>query len=137
MLKRARTLDSKFPGSTSEQTLKSFGQNGKYLILVNGPFTNLSEGFIVLVNFWARVRAFRQNSRWKINPDWALAFNRHALTHQICSLATLLCAQHIRGRFRHKVSKVTNRLTGTDTDFLRFFPNRRRGGFRGRFVPGA
>jgi len=137
VLKRARTLDSKFPGSTFEQTLKSFGQNGKYLVLVDGPFANLSEGFIVLVDFLARLRAFRQISRWKMNPNWALALNRHALTQQFGSLATLLWAQHISGRFRCAVSKDTNRLTGTDTDFLRVFSNRRLAGFRGRFLPGA
>ena len=78
VLKRARTLDSEFPGSTFEQTLKSFGQNGKSLVLVDGTFTNLSEGFIVLADFLARVRAFRQISRWKINPNWALALIRQA-----------------------------------------------------------
>ena len=122
VLKRALTLDIKFAGSTFEQTLKSFGQNGKYLVLVDGPFANLSEGFIVLVDFLARVRAFRQISRWKMNPNWALALNRHALTQQFGSLATLLWAQHISGRFRCAVSKDTNKLTGTDTDFLRIFP---------------
>ena len=115
----------------------SYGQDGKYLVLVDGPFGNLSEGFNVLVDFLARVRAFRQINRWKMSPNWALALNRHALTQQFGSLAALLWAQHISGRFRCAVSKDTNRLTGTDTDFVRFFSNRRRGGFRGRFVPGA
>ena len=115
----------------------SYGQDGKYLVLVDGPFGNLSEGFNVLVDFLARVWAFRQINRWKMSPNWALALNRHALTQQFGSLAALLWAQHISGRFRCTVSKDTNRLTGTDTDFVRFFSNRRRGGFRGRFVPGA
>ena len=114
-----------------------YGQHGKYLVLVDGPFGNLSEGFNVLVDFLARVRAFRQINRWKMSPNWALALNRHALTQRFGSLAALLWAQHISGRFRCAVSKDTNRLTGTDTDFVRLFSNRRRGGFRGRFVPGA
>ena len=105
--------------------------------IVDGPFGNLSEGFNVLVDFLARVRAFRQINRWKMSPNWALALNRHALIQQFGSLAALLWAQHISGRFRCAVSKDTNRLTGTDTDFVRFYSNRRRGGFRGRFVPGA
>jgi hypothetical protein len=136
-LKRARNLEAEYPGSSFEKTLMSYGQNGKYLVLVDGPFGNLSEGFNVLVDFLARVRAFRQINRWKMSPNWALALNRHALTQQFGSLAALLWAQHISGRFRCAVSKDTNRLTGTDTDFVRFFSNRRRGGFRGRFVPGA
>ena len=136
-LRRAQNLDVEFPGSSFEQTLMSFGQNGKYLVLVNGPFGDLSEGFKVLVDFLARIRAFRQINRWQMNPKWALALNRHALTQRFGSLAALLWAQHISGRFRCAVSKDTNRLTGTDTDFARFFSNRRRGGFRGGFVPGA
>ena len=136
-LRRARKLDAEYPGSSFEQTLMSYGQNGKYLVLVDGPFGNLSEGFNVLVDFLARVRAFRQINRWKMSPNWALALNRHALTQQFGSLAALLWAQHISGRFRCAVSKDTNRLTGADTDFVRLFSNRRRGGFRGRFVPGA
>ena len=137
ILRRARNLDAEYPGSSFEQTLLSYGQNGKYLVLVDGPFGNLSEGFNVLVDFLARVRAFRQINRWKMSPNWALALNRHALTQRFGSLAALLWAQHISGRFRCAVSKDTNRLTGTDTDFVRLFSNRRRGGFRGRFVPGA
>ena len=69
----------------------------------------------------ARIRAFRQINRWQMNPKWALALNRHALTQRFGSLAALLWAQHISGRFRCAVSKDTNRLTGTDTDFARFF----------------
>ena len=63
VLRRARNLDAEYPGSSFEKTLMSYGQNGKYLVLVDGPFGNLSEGFNVLVDFLARVHAFRQ-----INP---------------------------------------------------------------------
>ena len=87
------------------------------------PFANLSEGFFVLFDFLARVRAFRQISRWEMSPNWELAFNRHAITQQFGSLAALLWAKHISGRFRCAVSKDTSRLTGTDKDFLRvLFP---------------
>ncbi len=97
-----------------EQTLKSFGRNGQLLVLVDGPFANLSEGFIALVDFLARVRAFRQISRWKMNYNWSLALNRHALTQQFGSLAAILWAQHISVRFQCAASKDTNRLTGTE-----------------------
>ncbi len=59
-LRRARNLDAKYPGSSFEQTFMSYGQNGKYLVLVDGPFGNLSEGFNALVDILARVRAFRK-----------------------------------------------------------------------------
>ena len=39
--KRVYGLDSKYPGSTSTQRLKSYGKNGRYLVLVVGPFANL------------------------------------------------------------------------------------------------
>ena len=47
-LRRAQNLGVEFPGSSFEQTLMSFGQNGKYLVLVNGPFGNLSSYGVVL-----------------------------------------------------------------------------------------
>jgi hypothetical protein len=48
--KRARDLDSKYPGSTFTQRLKSYGKDGKYLVLVVGPFANLSDDFITAVS---------------------------------------------------------------------------------------
>ena len=65
ILKRTRTPDCKFPGSTFEQTLKSFGQNGKYLVLVDGPFANLSEGFIALSTSWLDFALFVKSAAGK------------------------------------------------------------------------
>ena len=45
--KRAHDLDLKYPGSTFTQVLKSHGKDGRYLVLVVGPFANLSDDFIV------------------------------------------------------------------------------------------
>jgi hypothetical protein len=45
--KRAHDLDFKYPGSTFTQVLKSHGKDGRYLVLVVGPFANLSDDFIV------------------------------------------------------------------------------------------
>ena len=39
--KRVHDLDSKYPGSTFSQRLKSHGKDGRYLVLVVGPFANL------------------------------------------------------------------------------------------------
>ena len=40
--KRAHDLDLKYPGSTFTQVLKSHGKDGRYLVLVVGPFANFS-----------------------------------------------------------------------------------------------
>ena len=47
--KRAHDLDLKYPGSTCTQVLKSHGKDGKYLVLVVGPFANLSDDFKVFL----------------------------------------------------------------------------------------
>ena len=41
--KRVRDLDFEYPGSTFEDVFKSYGEKGKYLVLVDGPFSNLIE----------------------------------------------------------------------------------------------
>ena len=45
--KRAHDLDLKYPGSTFTQVLKSNGKDGRYLVLVVGPFANLSDDFMI------------------------------------------------------------------------------------------
>ena len=40
--KRTHNLELKYPGSTLTQVLKSHGKDGRYLVLVVGPFANLS-----------------------------------------------------------------------------------------------
>ena len=60
--KRARDLDSKYPGSTFTQRLKSYGKDGRYLVLVVGPFANLSEDFMVLCDFLGRVARIEQST---------------------------------------------------------------------------
>ena len=54
---RVKKLDADFPGSTFERTYRSYGESGRFLILVAGPFSNLSDDFKVLVDFLARIRA--------------------------------------------------------------------------------
>jgi hypothetical protein len=46
--KRAHDLDLKYQGSAFTQVLKSLGKDGKNLVLVVGPFANLSDDFMVL-----------------------------------------------------------------------------------------
>ena len=57
--KRVHDLDSKYPGSTFTQRLKSHGKNGRYLVLVVCPFADLSDDFTVLCDFLGRARALR------------------------------------------------------------------------------
>ncbi len=46
--KNAHDLELKYPGSTFTQVLKSHGKDGRYLVLVVGPFANLSDDFMDL-----------------------------------------------------------------------------------------
>ena len=55
--KRAHDLDLKYPGSTFTQVLKSHGKDGRSLVLVVGPFANLSDDFMVLCDCLGRARA--------------------------------------------------------------------------------
>ena len=136
--KRAHDLDSKYPGSTFTQVLKSHGKDGRYLVLVVGPFANLSDDFMVLCDLLGRVRAFRAINNWKISPKHALAMNRHILVSHFGHLASLVWAQLILGRFRDAVLSDSAQVpTGSDAYLNAFFTDPRRGGYRGRYVPGA
>ena len=72
VLKRAEKLNADFPGSTFVRTIKSYGKDGLYLVLVDGPFSNLSKDVDVLVDLVARLRALRllgQPSRWNLHQN--------------------------------------------------------------------
>ena len=49
--KRAHDLDLMYPGSMFTQVLKAHGKDVRYLVLVVGPFVNLSGDFMVLCEF--------------------------------------------------------------------------------------
>ena len=136
--KRVHDLDSKYPGSTFTQRLKSHGKDGRYLVLVVGPFANLSDDFTVLCDFLGRARALRAISSWNINPKHALAMNRHILVSRFGHLAALVWARLILGRFRDAVLPgSTQDFSGSDAFFNAFSSDPRRGVYRGRHVPGA
>jgi hypothetical protein len=101
--KRAHNLDLKYPGSTFTQVLKSHGEDGRYFVLVVGPFANLSDDFMVLWDFLGRARALKAIYSWNISPMHALAMNRHALVSHFGHLASLVWAKLILGRFRDAV----------------------------------
>ena len=142
IISRAKKLDIEFPGSTFEQTLRTYGDDGQYLVLVAGPFSNLSSDFGVLIDFLARVRAVRLLNTWETKAGQALALNRQILVHKFGHLVTLLWARFILGRFYDAVSRIPFQSTSgtsgfTESDDVFNFINSNQGGYRGRNVPGA
>ena len=95
VLRRVRKLDADFPGSTFEWTLQSYGKNGRYLVLVDGPISNLSKYVGVLTDFIARLRALRLLNQWDVFAKQALALNRHFLVQKFGHLSFLLWARPI------------------------------------------
>ena len=140
VLKRVRDLDSTYPGSTFEEVLKSYGEDGKYLVLVDGPFSNLSGDVAILTDFIARVRACRVIQQRNISPKLALALVRNSLTQSIGSMSSLLWARHIIGRFRDAVVRAPRQQAAEDQnnhfDGV-FLTDPWRGGYHGSFVRGA
>ena len=114
VLKRVQDLDSEYPGSTFEEVLKSYGEDGKYLVLVDGPFSNLSEDASILADFIARVRAFRVVQQRNIPPKLALALVRSSLIQSFGLMSSLLWARHINGRFRDAVVRTSRQQAADD-----------------------
>ena len=81
--KRAHDLDLKYPGSSFTQVLKSHGKDGRDLVLVVGPFANLSDDFVVLCDFLGRARALKAIHSWSISLKHTLAMNRHILVSHL------------------------------------------------------
>ena len=138
--KHAQELDRQNPGSTFEAELKAYGENGKYLALVTGPFANLSSDFNVLVDLIARERARCLINQCKITAKQALAIYRQFVSRRIGLIACRGWAQHIINRFRDAVSTVPTPSPVADAEFFAeadFSRNSRRGGYCGRSVPGA
>ena len=97
------------------QRLKSHGKDGRYLVLVVGPFPNLSDDFMVLCDFLRRVRALRTISIWNVSPKHALAINRHILVSRFSHLHSLMWARLILGCFHDAVlPDSTQDLSGSD-----------------------
>ena len=139
---RIKKLDSDFPGSTFEKTYRSYGENGRFLVLVVGPFEDLSEDFAVLVDFLARRRATRLLDQWDTTPGLALALNRKALVHKFGHLASLLWARLILGRFQDAVPHAPFGATSNSSEFPADedpsnLTGSHRPAYRGRNVPGA
>jgi hypothetical protein len=142
---KVKELDIDYPGSTFEQTLKSYGVDGLYLVLVVGPFSNLSKDVGLIIDFVARLRAVRLINNWDMSARQALALNRRLLVQKFGHLATLLWAKLILGRFRDAVSRIPLKTTtgagsgkgASDNDDPTILLNVNGGAYRGSNVPGA
>ena len=77
--KRARNLDSKYPGSTFIQRLKSYGKDSEYLVLAVGPFANLSAFFWFYETSSVVYVRSRRSTGIANSPNHAFAINRHIL----------------------------------------------------------
>ena len=139
VLKRVRDLDLAYPGSTFEKVLKSYGEDGKYLVLVDGPFSNLPDDAAILTDFIARVRAFRMIQQRSFSPKLALALVRNSLVHSFGLMSSLLWARRLNGRFRDEAVRSPRHQVAEDQNFTfeNTFPDPWRGGYHGSFVPGA
>ena len=87
------------------QILKSHGKDGRYLVLVVGPFVNLSDDFMVLCDFLGRARALKAIYSWNISPEHALVMSRHFLVSHFGHLASLVRAKLILGYVRDDVTQ--------------------------------
>ena len=137
LVSRAQRLDAKYPGSTFEQDLRSFGN---YVVLVTGALVNLSQDWDLVVDLIARERAMRTLDVRIIAPHLALAIQRRFLQQHIGFFITRGWAQHIIERWRSAVSfGATAPTFENDSEVLRessFVPEL-DSDLRGRFSPFA
>ena len=78
-LRVASSLDARYPGSTFEQELKSYGVDGALSVLVSRPFANLYiEGFNHVVDLIAHKKAAAWLEKRNMNPCAARALFRTA-----------------------------------------------------------
>ncbi len=101
--KRAEELDARHPGSTFVHELGFY----KSIVLVTGPFGNLSSDFSTLVDFIARERAMQTMKLRSTNPAVTLAVHRRALVRRNGILTSRGWAQHIVDRWRDAVTNPT------------------------------
>ena len=100
----ARSRDSRYPGSTFEQELKSYGVDGALCVLVFGPFANLSTGFHHVVDLIAHEKAAAWLEKRKMNPCAARALFRQGLVQRLGLLVMCGWSQLIMERFRDAVA---------------------------------
>jgi hypothetical protein len=134
---RAQRLDVKYPGSTFERDLSSFGD---YVVLISGALVNLSRDWDLVVDLIARERAMRTLDVRIIAPHLALAIQRRFLQQHIGFFVARGWAQHIIERWRSAVSFSSMAPTfENDSEVLRepsFVPEF-DSDLRGRFFPVA
>ncbi len=109
------------------------------MVLVDGPFSNLSGDVTVLTDFIARVRSPRLIQQRNISPKLALALVRNSLVQCFGLMSSLLWARHIIVRFRDAVVRTPRRKVAADQNSVPdgIFPDPRRNAYFGPFVPCA
>ena len=129
-----RCLDARYPGSTFEQELKSYGVDGVLCVLVSGPFANLFECFHHVVDLIAHEKAAAWLEKRKMNPCAARALFQQGLLQRLGLLVMRGWSQLIIERFRDAVTNRPSLLEtsrfGADSG-IDFSGNTRRGGYCG------
>ena len=82
-MRHASSLDARYPGSTFEQELKSYGIDGALCVLVSGPFANLSEDFNHVLDLIAHEKAAAWLEKREMNPCTARALFRQGLVQRL------------------------------------------------------
>ena len=109
------------------------------MVLVGGPFSNLSGDVTILTDFIARVRALRLIQQRNMPPKLTLALVRNSLVQCFGLMSSLIWARNIIVRFRDAVVRTPRRQAAEDQDPVPddIFPDPWRGAYFGSFVPGA
>ena len=109
-----------------------------FLILVVGPFADLSDNFMILCDFLGRARALKAIYSWSISPKHALAMNRRIRVSHFGHLSSLDWANLILSRFRDAVLPDFSLFPAGSDDYLNaFFTDPRHRRYFSRYVPGA
>ena len=141
-LQHARELDRRYPGSTFEQELRTYGLDGALCVLVSGPFANLSEDFKLLVDLIAREKATAWIEKRNVTPKAALALFKLGVVRHLGLFVTRGWSQLIIDRWRDAVTgrphlSAAASAAGLNADADFSSSNPRHSGYCGMHVPGA
>ena len=141
-IQHARELDRRYPGSTFEQELRTYGLDGALCVLVSGPFANLSEDFKLLVDLIAREKATAWIEKRNVTPKAALALFKLGVVRHLGLFVTRGWSQLIIDRWRDAATgrphpSAAALAAGLNADAVFFSSNTRHSGYCGMHVPGA
>lgn len=106
IIKHAKALDAKYPGSKvlDEKNRYGVNGNGKYLALVTGSLGNCSADLLVVVDFISAIKTVRALELRTANRDQLFSMYRRFLISSFGLFTTRLWARHIHCRFRDAAS---------------------------------